>query len=442
MANGLIYTNRLNLDHSLALYQRAVAVIPGATQTRSKRPTQYALGAYPIYLDHTQGSHVWDVDGHEYIDYVLACGPILLGYNYPAVSNAIQKQLERGIIYGQLSPLEVEAAEAIVEAVPCAEMVRFFKGGAEANAAAVRIARGYTGREKVASAGYRGWHDQWAIVEEGTRRGIPQGLRDYTLPFQYGDLASLEGLFAQNPGQVAAVILEPATVDGGSAEFLVAVRDLAHAQGALLIYDEVVTGFRLARGGAQAYFNVIPDLAVFAKAVANGMPLAVVAGRREVMALAADLFITLTYGDESLSLAAAVASLSEMRTKDVHGTLWRIGQRLMDGLDAAAEEAGVPLKSRGLAPMSRLALDGEAVAPYGVTPAQVWTFLLQEMARRGVLWRPGGINFVTYSHTEADVDYTVRMAGETFLALREALDKGQLLQRTWAGKQESAFKRW
>ena len=225
----LTYTKRLSLDRSLQLYDQAVTLIPGGTETKSKRPIHYALGAYPIYVNHAQGAYVWDIDGNKYIDYVLACGPIVLGYQFPAVDEAIRRQLARGIIFGQLNPLEVQAAQAIVDAVPCAEMVRFFKGGAESNAAAVRIARAVTGRQKVASCGYRGWHDQWAITTEGSREGIPTVLQDYTLPFQYGDLVSLQTQFEQHPGQIAAVILEPATVDGADADFLRQVRNLTSA---------------------------------------------------------------------------------------------------------------------------------------------------------------------------------------------------------------------
>jgi glutamate-1-semialdehyde aminotransferase len=312
-------------------------------------------------------------------------------------------------------------------------MVRFFKGGAESNAAAVRIARAVTGREKVASCGYRGWHDQWAIANEATKEGIPAVLREYTLPFQYGDLASLQAVFEQHPRQIAAVILEPATVDGADVEFLHQLRKLTSAEDTLLIFDEVVTGFRLALGGAQSFLGVVPDMAVFAKALANGMPLAAVAGTRAVMQAAERLFITLTYGDESLSLAAAIASLQVMRQQEVHRHLWAVGERLMQGLSAAADRARLPFTNKGLAPMWRLALDNGAFARWEVRSEQVWVYVLQEMARRGVLWRPGGIFLISYSHSEEDVDYTIRMAGEVFAYLREALDAGDLPARLALG---------
>jgi glutamate-1-semialdehyde aminotransferase len=305
-------------------------------------------------------------------------------------------------------------------------MVRFFKGGTEACSAAVRIARAYTGREIVASCGYRGWHDQWAVADERTRRGVPSGLRQYTLPFAYGDLQSLEAIFRVHPGQIAAVILEPATVGEADGEFLAGARKLASEYGALLIFDEVVTGFRLALGGAQQHFGVDADLAVFAKAVANGMPLSAVTGPREIMRLAEELFITLTYGDEALSLAAAVAVLNEMRSKNVHAQLWNIGQQLMDGLSAAAEQASLPVTLQGLPPMSRLRIDPQVIASWGATEPQVWAFLLAEMARRGVLWRGGGIFFVSYSHTREDIDYTADKAHEAFVALRRAGESGAL----------------
>jgi glutamate-1-semialdehyde aminotransferase len=416
----------LNLSHSLALFDRATSLIPGGTQTISKRPTAYALGAYPVYAERANGSHVWDVDGNEYIDYVLGCGPIVLGYNHPRVTRAMADQLARGHLFGLLSPLEVAAAAAFVDTVPNVEMVRFFKGGAEANSAAVRIARAVTGRDKVASSGYHGWHDQWAVVDDRHRRGVPRDLARYTLPFAHGDIASLLDLFRQHPGEIAAVILEPMTVDGEDHEFLAAVRRLTTDTGALLIFDEVVTGFRVALGGAQERSGITCDLGVFAKALANGMPLAAVGGPREIMRLAEELFITLTYGDESLSLAASIATLEVMHSEPVHEYLWAIGQRLMQGLNAAARNTGVPLEAKGPAPMFRLTPDPAAIERSGVSTNAAWRFVLARMARRGVLWRPGGVMFVTNVHTEEDIDVTVARAHEAFGELRDALAAGDL----------------
>ena len=273
--------DQLSLTRSAELEARARRIIPGVTQTASKRPEAFAPGAFPDFIERGRGSHVWDVDGNEYIDFVMACGPVTLGYCYPAVDQAIQEQLGRGIIFSRPTALEGEVAEALADIVPCAEMTRFFKGGAEANSGALRLARAYTGRSKVASCGYRGWHDQWAVAH--TPRGIPAELAGLILEFRYNDLDSLQRLLEANPGQVAAVIFDAVSGDLPEAGFLAGVQALAQRHGALLIFDEIVTGFRLAPGGAQEYYGVTPDLAVFAKGIANGMPLSAVCGRRDIM---------------------------------------------------------------------------------------------------------------------------------------------------------------
>ena len=407
-------------ERSLGMHRRHTELVPGGSQTTSKRPALFAFGQYPIFASHGSNGHIWDVDGNEYVDFVMALGPITLGYCYPAVDDAIRAELARGIIYGLLAEVELAAAEAVVAAVPCAEQVRFFKGGADATSAAARIARAYTGREKLINCGYRGWHDNWSVTRNDG--GIPRALGPYTVPFEYNSLASLEQALDQHRGEVAAVFLDPFSSHLPAPGFLEGVRDLAHDHGALLVFDEIVTGFRLALGGAQEHFGVIPDLACFAKGIANGMPLGAVCGRREVMQVAEKLIISVTYGGEALSLAAAVAAISEYRTKDVFTRIWRLGQRLMDGLSGAAKEAGVPFRCYGLPPMSAMAFDAETPE---VTSA-MWTHFLQEAAQHGVLFRRGGLNFVAYTHTDGDVDLAVAVARQAFQQLRRRLADGTL----------------
>jgi len=299
-------------DKSLELWRRAIELIPGGSQTNSKRATAYALGAFPIYAQSAQGARIQDVDGNWYIDYILGLGPITLGYCYPEIDAAIRAQLERGIIYGLLSPLELEVAESVIEMVPCAEMVRFLKGGAEVTTAAARIARGYTGRDVILNSGYRGWADGWMAQSTGMAGGVPDCLGGVIDGFARHDLDSLRARLEEYAGRVAMVALDPA--GGGDRVpdgYHQGVRALCDEFGALLMYDEIVTGFRMAAGGGQEYFGVTPDLACFAKGVANGMPLGVVCGKAEVMRKACDdLVISVTYGGEALSLAAAAASES------------------------------------------------------------------------------------------------------------------------------------
>ncbi len=431
----------LKLDRSRELESRARKFIPGVTQTISKRPAAFAPGYFPDFIDHAQGSHVWDVDGNEYIDYVMACGPITLGYCFPAVDQAIQEQLTRGIIFTRLTSLEGEVAEMLSEAVPCAEMARFFKGGVEANSAALRLARAFTGREKVASCGYRGWHDQWAVAH--TPRGIPACLKDLILEFQYNDLASLEEVLTAHPSQVAAVIIDPVSGERPEPGFLAGVKELAHKHGALIIFDEIVTGFRLAIGGAQEYYGVVPDMAVFAKGIANGMPISAVTGRREVMKVATDVFITLTYGDEALSLAAARATLNVLQEKNVPEHIWSVGKALVEGVSQAIVETGVPFAFSGIEAMPAF------VATYAFqtdpvdeeTQQRAWVYLLAELARRGVIWRKHSLILPCYSHSYEDIAYTVDACLEVFTDLACLLESGKLQSVTELAGLPVGFKR-
>lgn len=411
MSNS-VRTGTLKLDQSLALWREAEQLIPGGSQTNSKRPSAYAFGKYPIFASRAEGCRIWDVDGNEYVDYVNGLGPITLGYRYPAVDDAIRAQLEQGIVSGLLWPAEVEAARGLSEAIPCAEQVRYFKGGGEATAAAARIARAFTGRHVILNAGYRGWPDTWSA---GRDQAVPPDIARYVVSFRQGDLAQLAQLLDERKGQVAAIFTDlPYDASLGQA-YLQGVQDLARAHGALVAYDEIVNGFRLARGGMQEHFGVVPDLACFAKGMANGMPLAAVAGQANVMAAAKDALISITYGGEALSLAACVAVLGEYQRKPVIQHLWRAGQRLMDGLNAAAAAHHVPFRCHGFAPMSAMAftLPSEKVGA-------AWELFLAECAQRGALMRRGGLNMMTFSHQDSDVDQTIRAAAEAFDVLRAA----------------------
>ncbi len=405
-------TAALDLRESLKLWEEAERLIPGGSQTNSKRPATFAFGKYPIFASRAEGCGIWDVDGNAYVDFVNGLGPITLGYGYPAVDAAVRAQLEQGIVSGLLWPVEVAAARGLVEAIPCAESVRFFKGGGEATAAAARIARAATGRHVLLNAGYRGWPDTWSA---GRDAAVPPDVARYTLSFTAGDLIQLERLLEENRGQVAAVFTDVPYDASLGAEYLDGAKQLAHDHGALLCFDEIVNGFRLASGGMQEHCGVVPDLACFAKGMANGMPQAAVVGRRDIMAHAATSLISITYGGEALSLAACVAVLDTYTRHDVIGHLWRVGQRLMDGLNAAAAETGVPFRCLGYPPMSamRLTLPAEQVAP-------AWELFLGESAKRGALFRRGGLNMMTFSHQDSDVDEAVRAAGGAFQAMRDA----------------------
>jgi glutamate-1-semialdehyde 2,1-aminomutase len=252
---------------SLAMFETARSLIPGGSQTNSKRPGAFAFGAYPIYFAEATGATITDIDGHTYVDLVSALDPISLGYQYAAVDDAIREQLGKGIIAGLLSPLEVEVAQLLVELIPCVEGVRFFKGGGEATAAAARIARRHTGREVILNCGYRGWPDAWNT--NNSDGGVPRRLAGAVQSFAFNDREGLERLVHGQSGEIAAIAVD-VQVTPPEPGYLAWLRDLAHEIGALLLFDEIVTGFRLANGGVQELEGVTPDLAVFAKGIPTG----------------------------------------------------------------------------------------------------------------------------------------------------------------------------
>jgi glutamate-1-semialdehyde aminotransferase len=284
------------------------------------------------------------VDGHEYLDLNMGAGAVLLGHAYPSVVRAVQAQAARGTGLSLNHPLEIETAELLSEIVPCAEMIRFCKGGGEADLVAVRIARAATSRDKVVFCGYHGWHDWYlaanlaneAVLDTHllpgiTTRGVPKELEGTTLPFEFNNLSSLQQVLDAHHGEVACVILEPPRTYLPEPGFLKGVRYLTREHAVVLIFDEVVTGFRTARGGAQEYYGIVPDMATFAKCISNGFALGAVAGRREVMEVAVDSFISSVYWAEATGLAAGKATLTEYLNQDVSDSVQRFGNAFMAG---------------------------------------------------------------------------------------------------------------
>ena len=331
------------LSQSQTWLRRSLNVIPGGAQTFSKGYTQYVQGVAPIFLQRGKGCRVWDVDGNEYIDYVQGLLPNILGYAHEEVHRAVATQLAQGHSFSLAHPLEVELAERLTRLIPCAEMVRFGKNGSDATSGAVRAARAFTGRDRVACCGYHGWQD-WYIGSTSRNAGVPAAVRALTHPFRYNDLASLEELFAEYSNQFAAVILEPVNFTEPAPGFLQAVKDLAHKHGALLIFDEICSGFHFGLGGAQKLFGVTPDMACFGKAMANGFPISCVVGRAEVMRIFEEIFFSFTFAGEVSSMAAAMKVLDILETTDALARIEANGRILQDGLNAMAKEAGLAEK--------------------------------------------------------------------------------------------------
>jgi glutamate-1-semialdehyde aminotransferase len=409
------------IDRSEALWKRALDLIPAGTQTLSKGPTQYVDGIAPKYLQRGKGCRVWDVDGNEYIDYTMALLPVILGYGHPATDDAIRRQLEEGITFTLMHPLEVELSELLVEIVPCAEMVRFGKNGSDATAAAVRLARACTGRDRVLCCGYHGWQD-WYIGSTSRGKGVPEAVRALTGTFPYNDAAALEESLERHPGETACVIMEPFGMEEPVDGFLEDVRELTRRHGALLVFDEIITGFRLALGGAQEYFGVMPDLATIGKGMANGMPISAVVGRREFMQVFDEVFFSFTFGGETLSLAASLATIDVIRREKVIDHLWRQGRRLRDGYDALAAREGLleVTRCRGLPPVHYPLF----FEPEGFTALEIKSLFQQECIRRGLLF--SGRHNLSFAHTDEDIEQTLAIYADVMRVVKGALERGSV----------------
>ena len=361
---------------------RSRAVIPGGAQTFSKAHKQYVQGIAPIFLQRGKGCRVWDVDDNEYIDYVQGLLPNILGYAHEEVNRAASAQLAEGHSFSLPHPLEVELAERLARLIPCAEMVRFGKNGSDATSGAIRAARAFTGRERIACCGYHGWQD-WYIGSTSRNAGVPKAVRGLTHTFVYNDLSSLEKLLAEHPGEFAAVIMEPMNFTEPASGFLAGVRDLAHQHGAILIFDEICSGFHFGLGGAQKLFGIIPDLACFGKAMGNGFPISCVVGRAEVMKIFEEIFYSFTFAGETASMAAAMKVLDILENTDALARMEANGRTLKDGFMSMVSEAGLSdrLKCVGRPAWSLL----KFLEPNGAESPVLKNLFQQEVIKRGVL---------------------------------------------------------
>jgi glutamate-1-semialdehyde aminotransferase len=420
------------ITQSDKLYERALGLIPSVTQTLAKGPGQYIKGAAPKYLVSGKGSRVWDADGNEYIDYNMGIGPISLGYCYDKVDEAITAQLKNGITFSQMHPLEVEVAELIREVVPNAESVRYSKTGCDVTSAAIRLSRAFTGRNKVLCCGYHGWHD-WYISVTDRSKGIPHSVQGLTFTFNYNDI---ESVIESIDEDTACLILEPVVFEEPKENFLHKLKDICERNGTLLIFDEMWTGFRINIGGAQKYFGVKADLACFSKAVANGMPISILTGRKDVMSLLEhEVFFFTTFGGEALSLAAAKATIEEIMQKKVIGHLAKQGKKLKDGYNALARYFDIDYtKCSGYDFRTIVNFDAKAG-----NPLELKSLVQQEMIKRGVLW--GGFHNMCFSHTDEDVNYTLEAYKDVLPILKKAVDEGDVRKYLRGEPVEQVFRK-
>lgn len=409
-------TTKLNCKNSEEMLKRALESIPLGTQTFSKSKTQFPFGVSPFYIQKAKGSKVWDIDGNEYIDFICGLGAISLGYNDEDVLNAVKAQLEEGTIFSLPHPVEVLAAEKVKEIIPCAEMVRFGKNGSDATAGAVRVSRAFTKRDYVVVCGYHGWQD-WYIGSTPRNLGVPKATQDLTLKFEYNNIESLKKLFKEHPDEIACVIMEAMHFELPEEGFLQEVKDLCHKNGALFVLDEMITGFRFSNGGAQEYFEVTPDLATLGKGMANGYPISAVCGRSDVMKLFEECFFSFTFGGETLSLAASIASMNKYQTQPVIEKMKKNGQKILDNISVLIEkyDIGDILQIGGHPSWTMLNIkDTEKYDSWTIK-----TLYMQEMMKRGILTL--GSHETSYAHSEEDIDYLIQCYDEVLPILKDGI---------------------
>ena len=419
-SQNMVTVQKTKRLESELLLKKAEALIPGLSQTFSKAPNQFVRGVTPVYVERAEGCRFWDVDGNEYIDFPLSLGPIILGHKDPDVDAAVRAQLDKGTIFSLPHRLEVEVAELLTQTIPCAEMVRFGKNGSDVTSGAVRVARAFTGRDLVACSGYHGWQD-WYVGTTTRADGVPQAVRELTKTFDYNDAASLDRLFTEHPGKIACVVLEAIGVVEPAPGFLQKVAEVTRKNGAVLIFDEVVTGFRLALGGAQEYFGVTPDMACFAKAMANGYPVSAVVGRKDLMKKFADVFFSFTFGGEALSLAAAKATITKLKSHKVIPHLWRQGKKLQDSFNAESKRLGIgQVDCIGLAPHTVVRFRDAQ----GADSLAMRSLFQQEMIKRGILFLTG-FN-ICFAHDDETIAASIKACRESLEILAAAMKAGSV----------------
>lgn len=372
----------LSLDKSFAWLVRSEKVIPGGAQTYSKSWRHHIRGVTPVFLERGKGATVTDVDGNQYVDLIQGLLPNILGYANEEVDRAAYDRACQGHSFSLPHPIEVELAERLCRLIPCAEMVRYGKNGSDATAGAVRVARAYTGREHVAVCGYHGWQD-WFIGTTSRSAGVPQAVRELAHPFLYNDLDALETLLASLPNKFAAVIMEPVNFVWPEPDYLEKVKETAHRHGALLIFDEICSGFHFGLGGAQKIFGVTPDMATFGKAMGNGWPISCIVGRREIMKVFDDAFVSFTFAGDVSAMAAAMKVLDILEFGDAYARMTAAGTKLFDGARVMAAAAGLDdvFRLKGHTHWSLFSFVDKNGADDPATRA-LW---VQEVTRRGVL---------------------------------------------------------
>lgn len=414
-------------EKSVRLQARFHKVIPGGGHTYAKGDDQYPE-PLPLYITHGQGCHAWDTDGNEYIEYGMGLRTVTLGHAYEPVVEAVASQIRHGANFNRPAPIELECAEKLLELIPGAEMVKFGKNGSDVNDAAIKLARAYTGRDLIAVCGDQPFFSvgDWFMGTTPMDAGIPQAIKDLTLKFRYNDLESVSGLFRKHPGKIAAVILEAEKEIPPANDFLLKLKELCRAEGALFILDEMITGFRWHNGGAQMFYGITPDLSTFGKALGNGFALSALAGRREIMRLGGldhdrprVFLLSTTHGAETHALAAGLEVMRTYQREPVVKVLWEQGRKLAEGIGKIVAE--LKLKDFFFLSGKPCCLTYDT-RDADQRPSQAFRALfLQETLKRGVL-APSFV--ISYSHSDEDVRRTVEVVHAALEIYRKALAEG------------------
>lgn len=428
------------------LYRKALCLIPGGTQLLSKRPEMFLPGQWPAYYARAKGIEVWDLDGNKYIDAThCGVGGPVLGYGDSEVDGAVTAAVQAGVMCTLNCPEEIELAELLISLHPWAEMVRYTRTGGEALALAVRVARAATGREKISFCGYHGWHDWYLAANLADDQaldghllpglepaGVPRGLSRTLLPFGYNRIDDLEAIVGEHGSGLAAIVMEPARSAGPQPGFLERVRELATKTGAVLIFDEVTSAWRMNTGGIHLTFGVTPDVAVFAKAIANGYAMGAVIGIRPVMEAAQKTFMSSTNWTERIGPCAALAMIRKHGREQVGAHLAEIGTIVQQGWRNAAHDAGVVISTSGIPPLSHFGFEHEH-------SAALVTLFNQEMLARGYL--ASNQFYMTYAHKKDDISRYLQTVRDVFGIVARAIENGDVAQRLKGPVKHTGFHR-
>ena len=411
-----------NIKKSQDYWERAVKAIPNGCMTRSNGPISYISNVSPIYNQKGKGCYVWDVDGNKFLDLAPGGYLKLLGYNYKPLTKTIIKQIKEGSLFQQPHPLEVETAELLIKTIPSAEMVKFARNGADVLTMGVRAARAFTKRDYVASQGYHGIHD-WYIGKTEISSGVPKAVSDLTFTFEYNKIESLKKLFEENPDKIACVTLEPVQLSAPKDNFLHKVKKITHENGAVLMFDEIITGFRFALGGAEQHFEVKPDLGCFGKAMSNGYACSALVGKAEVMEeFNKDAFFSTTYGGETIGLAATKKTIEIMKEKKVHKHIWRVGAKLKKGANNRIKEHGLEehYHWKGYPVWTDIQCKESEIGNENDKKG----ILQQEAMQRGLL--AGLFHGPSYAHKDKHIEKGLEIYDESLKAIKKHYQEGNI----------------